>query len=95
MLLTGIGLITTTRCDLHCQHCLRCLSDQKVDFPPELLPRLLNEARPFGANHVGFTGGEPHLHPRFSDLVETVANAGYTWLFVSRSGFKPDILSIP
>ena len=44
-MLTRLALIVTTHCDLHCAHCLRGLSDEKVDFPVELLPRLLEEAR--------------------------------------------------
>jgi MoaA/NifB/PqqE/SkfB family radical SAM enzyme len=71
-MLTNLALIVTTRCDYHCAHCLRDLSDEKVDFLLELLPKLLEQARPFGARHVGFTGGEPHLHPHFAELVEMV-----------------------
>ena len=82
-MLTRLALIVTTRCDYHCAHCARGLSDQRVDFPLELLPTLLEQARPFGARHVGFIGGEPHLHPQFAELVEMVSQAGYTWHFVS------------
>lgn len=49
----------------------------------ELLPKLLMEARPFGARHVALTGGEPFLHPQFTEMVETIVNAGYAWRFVS------------
>ena len=81
-MLTRLALIVTTRCDLHCAHCLRGLSDEKVDFPVDLLPRLFEESRPFGSRHVSFTGGETHLHPQLGRLVEMVVEAGYTWQFV-------------
>ncbi len=82
-MLSRIALIVTTRCDYRCAHCLRGLSGEKVDFPLELLPGLLEQARPFGARHVALTGGEPRLHPRFAELVEMICAAGYTWHFVS------------
>jgi MoaA/NifB/PqqE/SkfB family radical SAM enzyme len=77
---------TTMRCDLACLHCLQG-PKSAVDFPLDVLPRLLEEARPFGPKHVVLTGGEPHLHPEFDRLVEIVHEAGYTWSFVS-SGWK-------
>jgi MoaA/NifB/PqqE/SkfB family radical SAM enzyme len=82
-MLTNLALITTTRCDLHCQHCLRGYPTQRSDFPVELLNKLLTEAMPFGVKHVGLTGGEPHLHPQFEGIVEKIVSYGYTWHFVS------------
>lgn len=82
-MLTKIALITTTRCDLKCQHCLRGFPEERPDFPIELLDKLLIEAMPFGLKHVGLTGGEPHLHPQFGEIVEKIISYGYTWHFVS------------
>lgn len=82
-MLTNLALITTTRCDLKCQHCLRGFPKERPDFPIELLDKLLIEAIPFGVKHVGLTGGEPHLHPQFEQIVEKIVSYGYTWHFVS------------
>jgi MoaA/NifB/PqqE/SkfB family radical SAM enzyme len=82
-MLTNLALIATTRCDLQCQHCLRGYPTQRSDFPVELLDKLLTEAMPFGVKHVGLTGGEPHLHPQFEQIVEEIVSYGYTWHFVS------------
>jgi len=49
----------------------------------DLLEQLLADALPFGARHVALTGGEPHLHPAFEQMVETITAFGYTWHFVS------------
>jgi MoaA/NifB/PqqE/SkfB family radical SAM enzyme len=49
----------------------------------DLLESLLVQALPFGAKHVALTGGEPHLHPHFAQMVETIVAYGYTWHFVS------------
>jgi MoaA/NifB/PqqE/SkfB family radical SAM enzyme len=82
-MLRKLVLITTYRCDLHCQHCLQGFPREHSDFPVELLPKLLNEAMPFGARHVTLTGGEAHLHPQFEKIVETIVNYGYTWNLIS------------
>ena len=82
-MLTTLAIITTTRCDLKCQHCLRGFPKERPDFPMELLDKLLTEAMPFGARHGALTGGEPHLHPQFEEMVEKIISYGYTWSFVS------------
>ena len=82
-MLTKLILLTTYRCDLHCQHCLQGFPKEHSDFPVELLEKLLTEAMPFGARHVMLTGGEAHLHPRFETIVETIVNYGYTWGLIS------------
>jgi MoaA/NifB/PqqE/SkfB family radical SAM enzyme len=82
-MLTKLILITTYRCDLHCQHCLQGFPREHSDFPVELLDKLLTEALPFGARHVNLTGGEAHLHPQFEHIVETIVNYGYTWGLIS------------
>jgi len=82
-MLTKLILITTYRCDLHCQHCLQGFPREHLDFPVELLEKLLTEAMPFGARQVNLTGGEAHLHPQFEYIVETIAGYGYTWGLIS------------
>ena len=82
-MLNNIAIITTMRCDLKCQHCLRGFPKERPDFPLELLDKLLTQALPFGANHVGLTGGEPHLYPGFEKMVDKIVAYGYTWHFVS------------
>lgn len=82
-MLTNLVIVTTLRCDLKCQHCLRGFPKERPDFPLELLDKLLTEAMPFGARHVALTGGEPHLHPHFEQMIDTIVRYGYTWHFVS------------
>ena len=88
-MLSQITLITTYRCDLHCQHCLQGFPKRNQDFPVELFDKLLTEAMPFGAKHIGFTGGEAHLHPEFPKLVETAVAYGYTWSLIS-NGYRAE-----
>ena len=82
-MLHNIAVIITTRCDLKCWHCLRGFPTQASDFPIEFLDKLLQNALVFGTKHIGLTGGEPYLHPKFSEIVKIIVSYGYTWHFVS------------
>jgi MoaA/NifB/PqqE/SkfB family radical SAM enzyme len=82
-MLKHLAIITTTRCDLKCSHCLRGFPKERPDFPMDLLEKLLTQALPYGANHVALTGGEPHLHPDFEAMVDKIIAFGYSWHFVS------------
>ena len=75
-------------CNLHCSYCLRSeealYSNSAKFFNVDLLKRVLNDAQEIaGITHVGFTGGEPTLHPQFSEVIETVAAAGLKSSFVT------------
>jgi len=75
-------------CNLHCSYCFRAdenlYSSHAEFFPVELLRRVIDEARA-AANitRVGFTGGEPTLHPAFAETLQTVGDAGLTTSFVT------------
>jgi MoaA/NifB/PqqE/SkfB family radical SAM enzyme len=75
-------------CNLHCNYCLRSeealYSNYAKFFKVDLLKRVLKDAQEIaGITRVGFTGGEPTLHPRFTEVIETVASAGLTSSFVT------------
>lgn len=57
----------------------------KADFfPAELLSRIVREARAaYQIDYVTFTGGEVTLHPRFAEMIGTVAAAGMQCSFVT------------
>jgi sulfatase maturation enzyme AslB (radical SAM superfamily) len=75
-------------CNLHCSYCFRAeenlYSSHAEFFPIELLRRVLDEARA-AANitRISFTGGEPTLHPNFSETLKTTGEAGLTASFVT------------
>ncbi len=61
----------THTCDLHCRHCYDRSRRDDVDFKTGLT--ILDQMRQFCRDqHVGgqvsFSGGNPFMHPRFSDL---------------------------
>ena len=75
-------------CNLHCSYCFRAdenlYSTHAEFFPIELLRRVIAEART-AANitRISFTGGEPTLHPAFSETLQTIGEAGLTTSFVT------------
>src|SRR5213079_3060079 len=78
----------TNICNLHCSYCMRdedALYHTKANFfPADLLARIIREARDtYQIEYVSFTGGEVTLHPRFAEIIDTVADAGMTVGFVT------------
>jgi MoaA/NifB/PqqE/SkfB family radical SAM enzyme len=93
-MLKNINLLTTHRCDLHCEHCLQGFPKKQIDFPIDLLDKLFSEALSFGVQKVTLTGGEPHLHPNFSEIVEKIISYGFLWSFVSHGQRTEPYLSL-
>ena len=75
-------------CNLHCSYCFRSednlYSHHAEFFPLELLRRIIDEARTAAQiTRINFTGGEPTLHPKFSEILETVGANGLQASFVT------------
>ena len=74
-------------CNLHCSYCVRDdrqLYGKMHALPVPLLDRVLGEVKAaWGQVHVGFTGGETTLHPRFEDALATVTLHGLRCNFVT------------
>lgn len=86
--LRRIVIELTNICNLHCSYCLRddeaLYQTRARFFPIELLRQILRDAREAaGVSHVSFTGGEPTLHPRFGEILETVGAEGMRAGFVT------------
>jgi MoaA/NifB/PqqE/SkfB family radical SAM enzyme len=75
-------------CNLHCSYCFRSednlYSHHAEFFPLELLRRIVGEAREAAhITRVNFTGGEPTLHPQFTEVLETIGAANLQTSFVT------------
>ena len=79
----GILIELTNRCNLSCQHCLDGRHRGDGELKIEILERILQNARGHGFDHLSFTGGEPTLHPRFTEMLTMVSEAGYNFGFVT------------
>lgn len=82
-----IALLTTTRCNFQCKHCLRGAPSTHFDAPLDVLEKSFIDAKAMGFEHIGFTGGEPIMHPKFDALVHMVTGLGYTWSVTSNGSF--------
>ncbi len=84
-----LTLITTTRCNFRCRHCLREHPDAAADLPLGPLSPALAEAKAMGVRQIALTGGEAGLHPRFDDLLDLVCGQhGLDWSLVT-NGAQP------
>jgi len=83
MSLREIGFELTNDCNLDCLHCLRDKDDMESFLPVSLISRVLREAKAYGTQRVGFTGGEPTLHPDFLGVVDAVTGLGYPYIIVT------------
>lgn len=74
----------TNDCNLRCSHCLRDKSALHGYLSLEIIEQVLRKMQSFHRiNMVSFTGGEPTLHPQFSEILKIVASAGYCFGFVT------------
>lgn len=82
----------TDRCPLTCAHCLRDPAARPVDVPFEVIEKALDQVGPLhGVSHVGLTGGEPLVYPKFAQVLDSIARRGFTWHVVT-SGHRFDRL---
>ena len=63
-------------CNLRCRHCWINPKYQSEDrsYPVlslEVFRSVITQAKPLGLSSVKLTGGEPLLHPRIEDILET------------------------
>jgi MoaA/NifB/PqqE/SkfB family radical SAM enzyme len=83
-----LSIELTNRCNLQCSYCIRdddaLYHAAPVFFEPELIDRMLTEAcHEFSEVTVSFTGGEPTIHPRFSEILTIVSRHGCKFNFVT------------
>ncbi|MGV8124113.1 MAG: radical SAM protein [Candidatus Xenobiia bacterium LiM19] len=76
---THLMTLPTSRCNLRCSHCVRGHPTRFDDMDPDLWARILEEGKMLGFSSVGFTGGEPCLHPHFDELLDMTVKKGYTF----------------
>jgi SynChlorMet cassette radical SAM/SPASM protein ScmF len=70
----------TEGCNLACRHCWiapKFDSQAKLPaLPVDLFEKAIIEAKPLGLQGVKLTGGEPLMHPHFTELLEIVSRSG-------------------
>jgi SynChlorMet cassette radical SAM/SPASM protein ScmF len=78
--LSQLYFYLTEGCNLACRHCwIAPKFDAKAQLPAlpiDLFEKAITEAKPLGLDGVKLTGGEPLMHPRFTELLEIVNRSG-------------------
>ncbi len=71
-----IDLRITGRCNFNCRHCFNAadVNRDMSEWSMEEIRDLLDEARDMGVYSVKITGGEPLLHPHFTDILREIYN---------------------
>lgn len=82
------NIMLTSKCNLHCTYCFArdAFSDANPNISQDVFERILQFIIDGGETHLGLIGGEPLLHPRFDQLLETVLgsfDAGNVILFTN------------
>lgn len=85
----SIGVQLTTRCNLKCTHCF--LDGSVNDLSMESMENIISYAKANKCTCLSFTGGEPTLHPRFSEIVETMAKNDFTFTMITNGKNFPEI----
>jgi MoaA/NifB/PqqE/SkfB family radical SAM enzyme len=83
-----LSIELTNICNLHCSYCLRdedALYHTPANFLSlQLLETIFNRATDvMGLTNVGFTGGEPTLHPEFTQVLDLAAAKRLKFSFVT------------
>lgn len=87
----------TTRCNSHCRMC-NYWQIEKQDFPLEIIKKLSDDLPLLHCKSLGFTGGEPLLHPYFEKIITELSHPSYNLFLLSNATLfnklkKPEILN--
>jgi AdoMet-dependent heme synthase len=85
--------VTGTRCNLSCRHCFISCSPHNHSFgflDPETIHAVLEESVPLGVKEYYFTGGEPFLHPRITEVLELTLGYGPVTVLTNGTVFQDD-----
>jgi MoaA/NifB/PqqE/SkfB family radical SAM enzyme len=79
-----LGFAATQHCNLRCPHCIRDDVETVHEIEPELVSRVVDDAiELWGDLTVSLTGGEPLIHRRFADLIDSFRERRVPWRMVS------------
>ncbi len=87
--------VTGTLCNLTCRHCFISCSPHNHSFgflDLAAIQRLLDESVPLGVKEYYFTGGEPFLHPRMTEILELTLKYGPATVLTNGTVFKDEWL---
>lgn len=74
--MANLSIEVTNACNRDCIHCFRDKLEPRQHLPLDLFKQILRQAHQCGIRHISLTGGEPTLHPAWSDLLFALAERG-------------------
>ena len=79
------------RCNYDCSYCPASIHDNSsphtdIEMLKATVDKLIALGKPI---RLSFTGGEPCVHPKFSELVKYCKHVGITWVSVTTNGTLP------
>ncbi|MHB1128238.1 MAG: radical SAM protein [Bacillota bacterium] len=74
---TAVLIDPTSGCNLRCKGCWAGEYNRSDRLEPELLDRVITEAKQMGIYWVLFSGGEPFLYPHLLDIVANHPDVGF------------------
>ena len=84
-----LNLEITSRCNLKCKMCFKSYSEiqqREGELSLEDINLLMNQAEKLQIPSIWLSGGEPTLHPYFSDIIKTVSNVNPLDFWVVTNG---------
>ena len=91
---TGLANVDlTNRCNLKCPICFANANSAGYVFEPDYdtvvkMLKTLRAQRPVPTPAVQFSGGEPTIHPRFTDIIKAAKELGFAQIQVATNGIK-------
>ena len=77
----------TNHCNLSCRHCMFASSPgDHTELATEVVLRRIEQAKALGCRLFALTGGEPFIHPGFTEIVEAILNCPETHVVVLTNG---------
>jgi MoaA/NifB/PqqE/SkfB family radical SAM enzyme len=79
------------RCNYDCSYCPASIHDNSsphtdIEILKSTVDKLMTLGKPI---RLSFTGGEPCVHPKFSELVKYCKHVGVSWISVTTNGTLP------
>lgn len=68
---TYIGIDITNRCNYQCAYCIVDGGKSDKELSTQQLYTLLDEAYSLGVRHLGISGGEPFIYPKFINILDS------------------------
>lgn len=82
----------TSLCNLDCEYCFKEPGTSHLSI--DLLQRILQEARLWGASRITYAGGEPSLYPNLSEALRMTEELGYRYSLITNGWHFPRIFPL-